>query len=138
MEFKDWLNLNEILDSPMPYKWIRQNKFNFEAKFKIKEKEYSVTLYANSDPTNWDLYFKQTVPNFTHGKTGTGDAGQVFATVLAVVRDFENKANPNGINFQGSAGSRNDLYQKLLQKYLPAKYTKTKEGDLFHIRRINT
>ncbi len=138
MEFKDWLNLNEIFDTPVPYQWIEEKQYQFEAEFQIKDKKYTVTFYNVADENiknRWEIFFEQIKPNHSMGKTRTGDAGQVFATVLAIIKDFENKVKPNGLSFEGSGKSRNDLYQKMLKKYLPPQYTKTQLGSLFSLRR---
>ncbi len=136
MEFKDWLDLNEIFDTPVLWRWMIQDPTRFRAIFGIKEKEYIVSFYDPDKKNSWYLSFKQEYHPTGFGITHTGDAGQVMATVLAIIKDFENRIKPDHIEFEGYGKSRNDLYQKMLKKYLPPQYTKTQFGSKFNIRRV--
>ncbi len=135
MNFKDWLDLNEIFDSPVPWKWTKQSKNEFEASFEINNKKFSVGLgtdfFNDSSNNEWYLSFSQDYPTFSTGITNSGDAGQVLSTVMSIVRDFENKVKPQRIFFTSEGRSRRNLYQKMLQRYLPSNYTKTVSGTRY-------
>ena len=61
--------------------------------------------------------------------TGDGDAMRIFASVIAIIKDFTKKEKPQQLAFsadkpawavdagKGQKGSREKLYKKLVQRY---------------------
>ena len=78
------------------------------------------------DETVWFVLFER---KGELGVTGEGDAMRIFATVIAIIRDFTKKEKPQELAFsadkpawmvdagKGQKGSREKLYKKMVQRY---------------------
>ena len=157
MDFFEFRQLNEAFDKPYKFTSRGLNKkqgsvsYNFETE--VEDPRFD-------DPSDIEVYFetdKEEEPNYTisfdrdgsTSVTGEGDAMRVFATVIAILKDFTKKEKPQEVGFGAwkstaqlnlpaghpktkELGSREKLYKKLVQRYagrMGYKYT-TKTDDM--------
>ena len=159
MDFFEFRELNEAFDKPYKYTSKGHTKsdgnvtYNFETEVEDPRSDY---------PSDIEVYFetdKEEEPNYTisfdrdgsTSVTGEGDAMRVFATVIAIIKDFVKKRNPKLMGFSAfkdvfgpstapGKGSREKLYDRMLQRYAPKmgyKYYKVSGVDKteFELRR---
>lgn len=86
----------------------------------------NVEVYVDTEEQDdvWTLEFSRTYPAQMHnpnrhGKTGTGDAWKIFATVLAATRDFIERQEPTTIEFFSGKNdeSRTRLYDRMVRRF---------------------
>ena len=117
--------LTESLDKIVPYQWAHFANDTiqlYHADFQIGDGHFIVEFKEKYyERGYWELSF---VRNGELDLSGTGSAGSVFATVMAITREFINDVDPRFIHFaaKNEEDSRNKLYPKLisrLQKEFP-------------------
>lgn len=126
--------LTELLTSPLPFRWLpRAHKWSvWQAEFKTPTGQaYDVRFQlfdtANdefshgdgSDTPAWGFVFRNATPNMEPMKRfdilGTGEAIPIFATVIAILRDFIQRVRPERINFSAEEPSRIKLYDRFIR-----------------------
>lgn len=144
--------INEIrLDQPHPYKWVKQTRTFWDGEFTTEngvkiEVEFSHYL-SSENQAIWDFGFsyhtseleairqKKGMVYFpTYGIGGTGDAIGVFATVVAMLRDFVKQHKNAVIEFEAKEPQRIKLYDIFLQRIrevLPGYVGKKLTGNAF-------
>lgn len=142
-EFLHEALLTELLSSPLPYRWSAREQNIWLANFTTPGgQSYQVRFRRyddpddGMDPTVWHLVFSNTDPA-VHSQwkqfdiLGTGDSIAVFATVLAVLRDFAQRVRPEHMKFTAEEPSRIKLYDRfvrMVQQGAVPGYTATKHG----------
>ena len=122
------------------YRFIADDKSEIDVLFKENE--------ISDDESTWDVTFER---GGSTEVTGEGDAMRVFATVIAIIKDFVKKRNPKLMGFSAfkdvfgpstapGKGSREKLYDRMLQRYagkMGYKYYKVSGVDKteFELRR---
>jgi hypothetical protein len=119
MKFREWFFCNEVFDQSAPYKWINASQEAARAEFNVNDKRYAVVFI--NDSGMWEVDFFKIGDADGHGITGTGNASQVFATVMRVVQDFKNKYKSPPLTFAANnmEPSRIKLYDKMIKRYAP-------------------
>ena len=138
MDFFEFRQLNEAFDKP--YKFTsrglgkKQGSVSYNFETEVDDPRFD-------DPSEVDVYFdydkEDDEPNYTivfernasESVTGEGDAMRIFATVIAIVKEFVKKRNPELMKFSAfkdvmgdddsapGKGSREKLYARMLQRY---------------------
>ena len=159
MDFFEFRELNEAFDKPYRYTSKGHTKKEGNVTYNFKT---DVEDPRFDDPSDIDVYFesdKEEEPNYTisfdrdgsTSVTGEGDAMRVFATVIAIIKDFVKKRDPKLMGFSAfkdvfasstapGKGSREKLYDRMLKKYAGSmgyKYYKVSGVDKteFELRR---
>jgi hypothetical protein len=111
---------NEALDNPYPYTWeLEQEDYQVAAAPLPNDSGLDVT-FDNTD-NNWFIDFSV---DFSQDKTGAGDEFRIFATVVAVIKDwwknkFDKKADSivwSGSKREEEGNSRVKLYKRFAQQ----------------------
>lgn len=121
--------LTETLESPAPYRWITKRASLHAAAWSIGSEQYEVKFHnMGGSPLNsdWAVYFYQVVPldgdassyddgtvDHRYGLTKTGHAFTVFATLVAIMKEFVSKTSPRRMFFTGNEESRIRVYRRL-------------------------
>jgi hypothetical protein len=112
--------LTESFDHPLPYHWQGRNRLVQQANFAVEDKHYRVMFWKVDDPrikNAWSVEFSLAArERWQVHQTGTGNAHQVFATVLAVIREFVTRVNPQQIRFSATHENRKNLYLRLANR----------------------
>ena len=127
MNFKEWFIFTEIFNFPLPIKWTKATSTDWEGSFVVppneafvKGKRYIIRMIKGSDMP-WEVTFDLVVGNKrSQDITGTGNAAQVFSTVLSGIKQWLAKVNPDSFALSAREPSRQSLYRRMLQM-LPRK-----------------
>ena len=135
------MKLNEVMDSPLKYKWRSKLDDMWEAKFFINkgkkdELEFTVTIvesfvydkevrgiksmakYSGEDV--WDISFTNDSPSAksdVYGISNDGEAIKVFSTAIAIIGEFLKKNKPFLIRLEAKEASRKKLYERLIRVF---------------------
>jgi hypothetical protein len=102
----------------MQYQWTTRGTTNWTAVFEVGEKRYEASFdEKEAGQDQWVYGFWQTYPRPTMGIAGTGDAGQVFSTVLKIGEDFIRQKRPAVITFSAMESNRRTLYQSMMRRF---------------------
>lgn len=113
-------NVQESMNNPYPYTW------------ELEQEDYQVAVAPLSNNTRLDVTFDNTdnswfidfSVDFSQDKTGAGDEFRIFATVVAVIKDwwknkFDKKADAivwSGSKREEEGNSRVKLYKRFAQQ----------------------
>lgn len=99
--------------SPVNYRWIYTDKHDATAYFTVGDVDYTFTAESNS-MKEWVIKFAADRENGS-GRTGTGNAPQVFSTVVSIIRDFASKyaGQINKILFFAADSTRTSIYRRI-------------------------
>lgn len=121
--------LTELFDSPVPYKWVQTDDRSGVATFQIGDSEYQFNAYAGGTEEYYpeddelpevDIEFCRMVNNkCVQDITGDSNANQVFATVVAITRDYMNTHPVGALMFSGKESNRQKLYLRMIKRLLP-------------------
>ena len=135
--------LTELFKPTGNWEWTFQGSEEVSAEFKVGKNVYVFYAYT-SDPieANWDVEFKMDtvdsdVPREKRfALTGTGNSAEVFANVVDIMRSFltKYKDRVDVLTFSASEPSRKKLYQRMVQRLLPA-WELSVEGNDFIARK---
>ena len=126
--------LSELFHNPGPWRWEkspRPNNDSVIAFFKIEDHEYSWSADRDpDDPGTWLVEFE----SHEHGYkvAGTGNASQVFSTVIDITQSFLRNTTATTLAFFAKEPSRKKLYLSLVRRLLPT-WKLTTSGDLFTV-----
>jgi len=136
--------ITELLDSSG--KWSRTSTSAAELKYAWTIDGLHYTLDAERDPneiTTWFVEFKgidQTTNEPTIELTDTGNALQVFATIIdIIINDVIPTVDPAVVQFgaatreNGQSTGRASLYYRLIYKYMPSNYTLEVQSVIGHV-----
>jgi len=155
MNFKDWVILTEMFNSPLPIKWTKTTSTNWEGSFVIQDglpnsenpanpiknqrgmpsgKRYIIRMIKDSDMP-WEVTFELVVGNKrSQDITGTGNAAQVFSTVLSGIRQWLDRVKPDAFALSAREPNRQSLYRRML-KMLPSKIWDVEDlGSTFFVQ----
>lgn len=118
------MKLHEIMTSPYDYK-LKTYDGNGEATFTNAEGHViSVGIAVNDvEDDNGDPVYKAVEVGFDRDgeylMTGEGDAARIFATVIAIIKEFAAKYSPDMIFFSSrkTEGSRTKFYKSLIKRF---------------------
>ena len=106
--------ITELFDKTAEWKWVIQDNGRWQANFQIGDIRYYV--YCNG-AYNCSISFDAHVPGMamTAGITGTGNAYEVFSTVMKIIVDFVKERNPESFAFESTKHnpSRVKLYRRM-------------------------
>ena len=109
--------ISEAFDAPYPFEAVKLTDQREIWKFRTTKGEYYyVTLRTKivlSKILTW-LSFENS--DYETTVTGTGDAFRVFATVIAILKDFVRRSHPDKLSFAGKGESRQKLYDVFAQR----------------------
>ena len=147
--------LDEAFNQPYRYNLKRINAFYYIGDFDLPDKGKVVMFIEGHEWSDtesaWSIKFQRHHPNRQHGslgETGEGDAMRIFATVIAMIKEFIKKEKPQEINFAAhkpdwmvdlphdhpkrskELTSREKLYKRLVKRYAgPMGYKFTTQTD---------
>ena len=112
---------NESLDNPYPYKWDTQDEDHWVAKADTPAGLMLVMFEWEEGDSSWNIDF---AVNGRIGKSGKGDEFRIFATTVAVIKDWIAKvdlSNTKIISFSADKGpevgdSRTKLYSRFAKQ----------------------
>jgi hypothetical protein len=139
-------NVQESMNNPYPYTWeLEQEDYQVAAAPLPNDSGLDVT-FDNTD-NNWFIDFSV---DFSQDKTGAGDEFRIFATVVAVIKDwwknkFDKKADSivwSGSKREEEGNSRVKLYKRFAQQMASQtgwklKITDGGSADLFKLSNPN-
>lgn len=152
MNFSEWMTIVEMFDSPSPITWKKITPNNWEGAFFIQDgisnaatpfknkkalplgKQYIIRMIKSSDMP-WEITFELVMGNKkSQDITGTGNAAQVFATVLSGIKQWMDKVKPDAFALSAREPSRQSLYRKML-RMLPSKIWDVEDlGSTFFVQ----
>jgi pyrimidine deaminase RibD-like protein len=123
MRFSDVVT--EAFDKPYPYEWNKDDFGDYHALAFLDDGSPLELSFGHEGGDLWHVTFDR---NFKFDVTGEGDQQRVFATVLAGVKDFVQKRQPQKIIFSATKSvkpgqkitSRAGLYNSLVNRYAAA------------------
>lgn len=142
--------INESFNNPYPYSMKYSKSLNaYEAIAKLKDGSF-LKVYIQKINQNWGISFArssndkgwwQSQGEHDMGITNTGDQMRVFATVLAIVKEFIKKESPKEIIFNAEKsqkdinqevdlGSREKLYARMVKRFASKMGYKSKSERL--------
>jgi hypothetical protein len=130
------MKITELFDGGKTWKWTYQDKNQSMAEFTVGKVHY--TFMAGQDPEeapgDWDIEFaaKQAHGTASWGVTGTGNAAEVFGTVVEIMKSFiaSKKASIRRMTFAAKEDSRQGLYARMTKRLLP-KWNLEQNGEAF-------
>ena len=138
----------ELFTGNKQWQWTFQDDNQAIANFEIGGVPYKFFAAQDSDeaPGDWEIEFTAKVEssgNATWGVTGTGNAAEVFGTVVDILKTFlaDRKGAVRRLTFAAKEGSRQGLYAKMVKRLLPSwdlqhygeSFTVTKPGLEFWV-----
>jgi len=139
--------LVELFDTPVKWRWKRQDSRTRVAVFQVGETDmsYPVTYEFHADRSNsgnWEVDFSDVSDDDTGdiSITGAGNAGRVFATVLDILKNFITEEEPVKVRFSSDELSRSKLYRKMVERFArglgySARVTTYGRGAMFDLTR---
>jgi DNA-binding CsgD family transcriptional regulator/GNAT superfamily N-acetyltransferase len=113
--------VQEALDTPYPYQWQKQDEDHYVAKADTPAGLMLIMFEWMQGDESWNIDF---AVNGRMGKSGAGDEFSIFATVIAVIRDWVSKVDLSTVKLisfsadkSGDAGtSRTKLYTRFAKQ----------------------
>ena len=113
--------INESLDNPYPYKWDKQDEDHWVAKADTPAGLMLVMFEWEEGDSSWNIDF---AVNGRMGKSGEGDEFRIFATAVAVIKEWITKVDLSStkiISFSADKGpevgnSRAKLYSRFAKQ----------------------
>ena len=134
MKLKELL---EELPAPNEFKVVGNEKDRFTVDFFVGNNKYTFMAVKNKQAKkSWEVGFhmRKGGARLT-GKTGTGNVGKVFATVLSIMKDFAKKKKPKDIGFFALGGGvRAKIYDRIFKNGIPG-YAGNRNDNTFILRR---
>jgi RNA polymerase sigma factor (sigma-70 family) len=119
--------LGESINSPGEFRWVHTGNRDAMAYFDVGDIDYTFNAQSNSRG-DWVVKFDANHEDGS-GTTGTGNAPQVFSTVVKILKDFESKYADkiNRIIFFAASPTRSSIYRRIFQ--LPGYTTQENTRD---------
>ena len=130
--------LNEVLNSPVKFKWLHSDSELGMAKFFIDGNEVMVEFHEMDNPLPNDRkdpdYPKHAIDisfyvsedgdhdSADYGITGGGNEYQVFSTVMVIAKEYIAKHKPEAITFSAEEPSRIKLYDRFMKRFTSTGY----------------
>ena len=134
--------LEEAFNRPYKYNLDKKMDHFYIGKFDLPDGGDITVFFErhewSEDENTWNIKFQRTHPKRPHaslGETGEGDAMRIFATVIAIIKEFVKKEKPQELNFaahkpewmddlphdhpkkSAELTSREKLYKRLVKRY---------------------
>jgi len=125
--------LNEVLNTPVKFKWLHNEAGMAMARFMIGNDEVNVEFHEMENPLNSkeadptapklciDISFNVSengdYDSAEYGITGNGGEYQIFATVVLITKEFISTHKPDGICFSAAEPSRIKLYDRFVKRF---------------------
>jgi hypothetical protein len=133
--------ISELFTGNKQWQWTFQDDNQAIANFEIGGVPYKFFAAQDSDeaPGDWEIEFTAKVAssgNATWGVTGTGNAAEVFGTVVDILKTFlaDKKDSVRRLTFAAKEGSRQGLYAKMVKRLLP-NWDMSHHGESFTVTR---
>ena len=133
--------ISELFTGNKQWQWTFQDDNQAIANFEIGGVPYKFFAAQDSDeaPGDWEIEFTAKVAssgNATWGVTGTGNAAEVFGTVVDILKTFlaNKKDSVRRLTFAAKEGSRQGLYAKMVKRLLP-NWDMSHHGESFTVTR---
>ena len=126
--------INEVFNKPAQWAWTTTNDKAAIAKFTVGEIPYYLAAESYGKKTKkWAIKFwaaSEASGDQQYGVTGTGNAGTVMATVVAIVKAFLQmySSQIQQLTFSAAEKSRMNLYAAMIHRLLP-KWTVDKSSS---------
>lgn len=126
--------LNELFKTAPTYTVDKEFADIFLAKSTIGQRDIcfkAIRLIDTSESHDaWELLFYEQTEHGRHTfkATGSGQAFEVGAFVVAVLKEFVQRYHPNELLFSASGGTRSSIYRKAIVKALP-KYKEVSSSE---------
>ena len=132
----DESELTELFDNPLPFEWTTKlPNDRYVAKFMVGHHEYrfSAHMFPYDDLMGAEIAFCM----MDNGKcrtdnTGTGNANQIYATVIELIKQVADAANLSRIAYDAADDKRKSLYPTLIKKALPGWELSEHEDDYYY------
>lgn len=117
------MRLNELFTGKKDWEWAFRGSEEVVADFKVGNIPYRFTAYSvPEDPSDWEIEFRDARQDAksAFGITGSGNAAQVFGTVVDILREFlASRPDVTILRFSAEEPSRQALYKRMLSRLLP-------------------
>jgi hypothetical protein len=114
--FEQKFELTELFDKPYPYTLVIKT-ISARATITLPDNTRLIVSLRNRGGSEWDLIFER---GGSMEATKAGDQYKIFATVLAVVKEFIGKVKPEKITFgadKTESDSRVSLYNRMVTRF---------------------
>lgn len=152
MNFSEWITIVEMFNSPLPITWTKTTPTDWEGSFVVQDgmpnastplknkktlprgKQYIIRMIKGPDMP-WEVTFELVIGNKrSQDITGTGNAAQVFSTVLSGIKQWLDRMKPDAFALSAREPSRQSLYRRML-KMLPPKIWDVEDlGSTFFVQ----
>lgn len=120
------MKLTEVLNSPVAVHWKSEGSGGAKAQFTVGESDYTVWIDRTYDEETqdaaWEILFflsERDTDELRMDTTGTGGQFQVYSTVFSILLEHMRKYGKFAVKMVAEDPSRQSLYPKLLNKFLP-------------------
>jgi hypothetical protein len=136
------MKLRELFDNPLPFDWTTKlPNDRYVAKFIAGKHEYRFS--AHMFPYDALMGAEISFCMMDNGKcrtdnTGTGNANQIYATVIDLIREVADATNISRIAYDADDNQRKNIYPTLIKKALPGWRLAVHEDDYYYFDKPNT
>lgn len=127
MRFSEFI-MAESLDSAYPIKWVKKNQELWDGWFKTSDGHTVRLQLICNGPQSYEVMFARSTfdRKGSIDVTGEGDEFRIFATVIAMIKDFVDEMRPRVLIFTAFKGklsnspkgdSRTRLYTQLCKRF---------------------
>lgn len=116
--------INELFTGQKQWEWNFQGSEEVAADFEVGNVVYRFYAYSNpEDPSTWEVEFSAAGSGRRGSKfgiTGSGNAAQVFGTVVSILKEFLfRRPDITTLRFTAEEPSRQALYKRMIARLLP-------------------
>jgi len=116
----------ELFDRPYPFKMVKHNPYEWQYEFYTNDnKKYDVFMMYYQSTNRWEVLFADENGDIILTGEGGKEVSSILATVMAVIKDFIKKKNPEKMYFSADkveGKSRSRLYATLVKTQTPSGY----------------
>lgn len=152
MNFSEWITIVEMFNSPLPITWTKTTPTDWEGSFVVQDgmpnaptplknkkalprgKQYIIRMIKGPDMP-WEVTFELVMGNKrSQDITGTGNAAQVFSTVLSGIKQWLDRVKPDAFALSAREPSRQSLYRRMLRMLPPKIWDVEDLGSTFFVQ----
>jgi len=125
------MHVFELFDKHASWEWVETPDYgDVDAHFMIGDTEIVVAFIEEPSRQEWWIEFGHPTKEggLEKGITGTGNAFQIFSTVIEIIRAFVQKHNPKTIIFESHDSSRTKLYDRIIKELAKEWNVETEDG----------
>lgn len=135
--------IKELFQQGADWEWVYRGSEERVADFKIGNIPYRFTasMASPKEPDIWELEFQSMDPKSRSNKdnfglTGTGNAADVFSTVIDIIRSLlsDKSITVNVLKMTAIEDSRRKLYQRMIRRLLPNWDIQEHDVDIYATR----